>query len=288
MKSNLFKLGFAHLNDLIFHQTCDFTRVQKLADQIKREGHLKNPVLVADLPPGSSPKQLVAGGGRRPLVLDGIDRVSALRLLGFRDVLVQKVEYMDENVELSSWNHLIFKIGQDQLTEKLKRLNFEVSSCESSWKKEALEDPRTVCYLLFRDGSGLVLSQKDVSLEERVRSLFNIIANYSSSWEIYHPGLEVDPSSAFDDFDKSTVINILPVFEKGQVLHLISRGVLFPFGVTRFVIPQWVLGLEISCSVLGSKAPLSEKNLFLKELLSYRMKSKKAKFYQESVLLFNE
>ena len=33
---------------------------------------------------------------------------------------------------------------------------------------------------------------------------------------------------------------------------------------------------------------LSEKNLFLKELLSYRVKSKKAKFYQESVFLFNE
>ena len=288
MKSNLFKLGFVHLDDLIFHQTCDFTRVQRLADQIKQEGHLKNPILVADLPPGNIPKDPAPRAGRRPLVLDGIDRVSALRLLGFRDVLVQKVDYMDDSVELSSWSHLIFKIGKDQLTEQVNRLALEVSSCESSWKKEALEDSRTVCYLLFRDGSGLVLSQKDASLENRVRSLFNIIASYRSSWEIYHPGLEVDPLSAFDDFEKSTAINILPVFEKEQVLHLISRGVLFPFGVTRFIIPQWVLGLEISCSVLGSKAPLSEKNLFLRELLSYRMKSKKAKFYQESVFLFNE
>jgi len=287
MKSNLFKLGFVHLNDLIFHQTCDFTRVQRIADQIRREGHLKNPILVADLPANNGPKDLAPGGGRRPLVLDGVDRVSALRLLGCRDVLVQKVDYMDENVELSSWNHLIFKIGKDQLTDKVKRLALEVSSCESSWKKEALEDPRTVCYLLFRDGSGLVLNQKDASLEKRIRSLFGIIAIYRSSWEIYHPGLEVDPSSAFEDFEKSTAINVLPVFEKEQVLDLISRGVLFPFGVTRFVIPQWVLGLDISCSVLGSKAPLSEKNLFLRELLSYRIKSKKAKFYQESVFLFN-
>jgi hypothetical protein len=288
MNSNPFKLGFIHLDDLIFHQTCDFTRVQRLADRIRREGHLKNPILVADLPHRNRSKDLAHRGARRPLVLDGIDRVSALRLLGFPDVLVQKVDYMNENVELSSWNHLIFKIGKDQLTEKLKKLNLEVSLCECSWKKEALEDPRTICYILFRDGSGLVLSRKDASLEERVRSLFSIIANYRSSWEIYHPGLQADPSSAFDDFDKSTAINILPVFEKEQVLHLISRGVLFPFGVTRFVIPQWVLGLEISCSVLGSKAPLSEKNLFLKELLSYRMKAKKAKFYQESVFLFNE
>jgi len=288
MKSNLFKLGFVHLDDLIFHQTCDFTRVRRLADQIKREGHLKNPVLVADLPAKSTAECFALKESRRLLVLDGIDRVSALRLLGFADVLVQKVSYMDESVELSSWDHLLFKISKDQLTEKLEKLDLEISPCEWSWKREALEDPRTVCYLLFRDRSGLVLSERDASLEKRVRSLFSIIAIYRSSWEIYHPVLDVDPSSVFDDFEKSTVINTLPVFKKEQVLDLVSRGILFPFGVTRFVIPQWVLGLEISCSVLGSNAPLSEKNLFLKELLSYRMKSKKAKFYQESVFLFNE
>ena len=288
MKSNLFKLGFVHLDDLIFHQTCDFGRVRRLADQIKREGHLKNPVLVADLPAKNKADGFALKESRRLLVLDGIDRVSALRLLGFPDVLVQKVDYMDESVELSSWDHLIFKISKNQLTEKLKKLDLEISPCEWSWKREALEDPRTVCYLLFRDRSGLVLSERDASLEKRVRSLFSIIAIYRTAWEIYHPGLDVDPSSAFDDFEKSTAINILPVFKKEQVLDLIFRGILFPFGVSRFVIPQWVLGLEISCSVLGSNAPLSEKNLFLRELLSYRMKSKKAKLYQESVFLFNE
>jgi len=46
--------------------------------------------------------------------------------------------------------------------------------------------------------------------------------------------------------------------------------------------------LEISCSVLKDAASLEEKNLFLRELLAYRIRSKKAKFYQESVFLFNE
>lgn len=47
MKSNLFELSFVHLEDLIFHETCDFNRVCRLADQIKKDEHLKNPVLVA-------------------------------------------------------------------------------------------------------------------------------------------------------------------------------------------------------------------------------------------------
>jgi hypothetical protein len=294
MKSNSFELGFVHLDDLIFHETCDFGRVCRLADQIKKDGHLKNPVLVASFSNGSvrlapnKPDDRSFNGNGKLLVLDGVDRVSALKLLGFPDVLVQKVDYLSESVELTSWSHLIFKTRKDQLVEKLKKLDLEMSSCDWNWRKEALEDPRTVCYLLFRDNSGMVLSQRDSCVENRVRNLFGIIAVYRTAWEIYHPGSDLDLSSAFDSFQNSTAINILPVFKKEQVLGLVSGGTHFPFGVTRFVIPQWVLGLEVSCSVLGAKVPLSEKNLFLKQLLSYRIKSKKAKFYQESVFIFNE
>ncbi|MCK4223806.1 MAG: hypothetical protein KAX39_01415 [candidate division Zixibacteria bacterium] len=294
MKSNLFELGFVHLDDLIFHQTCDFNRVCRLADQIKRDGHLKNPVLVASFSNGSvgpvknKPAGLSSEGSGKLLVLDGVNRISALKLLGFPDVLVQKVDLMDAKVELTSWNHLIFKIKKEQLIEKLKDLDLEISPCGWNWRKEALEDQRTICYLLFRDHSELVVSQRDSSAESRVKNLYRVIAIYSTSWEIYHPGSDEGLFSAFDSFENSSAMNILPVFKKEEVTDLVFRGILFPFGVTRFVIPQRVLGLEVSCSVLGDGASLSEKNLFLKELLSYRIKSKKTKFYEESVFLFNE
>lgn len=288
MMSNSFELGFVHLEDLILHETCDFNRVCRLAEQIKKDGHLKNPVLVASFPVQNKPDDLSSKRNGKLLVLDGVERVSALRLLNFRDALVQRVDYMDESVELTSWNHLIFKIKKDQLTDKLKKLDLEASSCEWNWKREALEDQRTVCYLLFRDRSGLVVSQRDPFVENRVKNLSKVIAIYRTAWEIYHPGSDDAFCSGFENFESSTAINTIPVFGKQQVLDLVSGGMLFPFGVTRFVIPQWVLGLEISCSVLGADAPLSEKNLFLKELLSYRIKSKKAKSYQESVFLFNE
>jgi hypothetical protein len=288
MNSNSYELGFVHLDDLISHETCDFKRVCRLADQIKKEGHLKNPVLVASLPVNEKRDKTSQKGIRKLLVLDGVDRISALRLLGFNDVLVQRVDYTDENVKLTSWNHLIFRIKKEQLTEKLGKLELEISPCERDVEKNVFEDPRTVGYLLFRDHSGLILRQKDNWMENRIKNLFGIIAIYRSSWEIYHPGSFADLSSAFENFENSTALNILPVFKKEGVLDSVYRGILFPLGVTRFVIPQRVLGLELSCSVLAANVPISEKNLFLKELLSYRMKSKKARFYQESVFLFNE
>jgi hypothetical protein len=288
MRSKSFQLGFVHLDDLISHETCDFNRVCRLADQIKKNGYLKNPVLVASFPTTGGPEVLSPKESKKLLVLDGVDRVSALKLLGFRDVLVQRVDYTDESVELTSWNHLIFKIKKDRLTQTLEKLDLETSPCNWSWKREALQDQRTVCYLLFRDHSGLVLSQKDTFVENRVKNLSSVIAVYRSAWEIYYPGSDDALPSALESFENATAVNALPVFEKPQVLDLVSRGMLFPFGATRFVIPRWVLGLEISCSVLGAQVPLSEKNSFLKELLSYRIKSKKARFYQESVFLFNE
>jgi hypothetical protein len=288
MKSNTYELGFVHLDNLISHETCDFNRVCQLADQIKKDGHLKNPVLVASLPVDKKRDETSQKGKGKLLVLDGVDRISAMRLLGFNDVLVQKVDYTDENVELTSWNHLIFRIKKELLVEKLKKLELEISPCDRNGERDALEDQRTVSYLLFRDHSGLILRQKDKWMENRIKNLYGVIAIYRSSWEIYHPGSYADISSAFDSFENSIAINILPVFKKEKVLNSVSRGMLFPLGVTRFVTPQRVLGLEVSCSVLAANVPLSEKNLFLKELLSYRMKSKKARYYQESVFLFNE
>jgi hypothetical protein len=288
MNGNSFELGFVHLEDLIFHEACDFRRVRLLADQIRRDGHLKNPALVAALPGNGESFGASLNGSGKLMVLDGVNRISALKLLGFPDVLVQKVDLSDKRVKLASWDHLIFDIKKEGLIDRLKSLELDVSPCDRNRRKEVLNDEKTVCSILFRDGSSQVVSQNQPSLEERIKNLYRVIALYNSSWEIFHPGWEEGLISPFDNFEKATAINSLPVFTREQVIDLTLSGVLFPFGVTRFVVLRRVLGLEISCSVLEDKAPLSEKNLFLKELLSYRIKSKKAKFYQESVFLFNE
>jgi hypothetical protein len=288
MKKNSFELGFVHLEDLIFHEACDFKRVRRLANQIERDGHLKNPALVTVVPAGGEPDQSSPEAGRKLMVLDGVNRISALKLLGFPDVLVQKVKLMDKNVDLTSWDHLIFKMDREELISKIRELDLGISPCDHGRKREVLGDQRTVCCLLFRDGSGFAVVQKESLPEERVKNLYRVIAPYSASCEIFHPGWDEGLISPFDNFENATAINSLPVFAKEQVVELASEGVLFPFGVTRFVVLQRILGLEISCSVLKDDASLEEKNLFLRELLNYRIRSKKAKFYQESVFLFNE
>ena len=301
MQSNWFKLGFVHLEDLIVHEICDFNRVRRLADQIRKDGHLKNPILVSTYPAENKRDNFPSDEREKLLVLDGVNQVSALKLLGYPDILVQRVDYSDPNVELTSWDHLIFKIAKDKLMERLKSENLEIVPYDAEYIKadvgmrqlvhnggQSDVDENLVGLILFRDRSTLVIRQEDSSPERKVKHLFHIIAIYNASWEIY-PHLGGDSvTSAFDTLENCSAVNIIPPFRKEEIKEFSSRGILLPFGVTRFVIPQRILGLEISGSVLGANAPLSEKNLFLKELLSYRVKSKKTKFYQGPVFLFNE
>jgi hypothetical protein len=324
MNKNLFSLEFVHLEDLLFHETCDFKRTQKLAEEIKKDGHLKNPVLVARLsgsPQMGTVRPTFAVGSGCPqsepllmpdktttqqksnhevptklLVLDGVNRVSALRLLNIPDVLIQLVDYEDEKVKLFSWNHLIFNAPKEEIIKKLRDLNLEVSFCPLNWAEEALKYQKTISYFLFSDLSGVVVNNGDSILEDnrfdklttRVKNLCQLIATYNGRSEVYYLDSNNHFLSTFEHFKNSSAINLIPQFNKKEILDLAQKGILLPFGVTRFIVPHRVLGLEVSCSVLSAQTALSEKNIFLKELLVYRIKTKKAKFYQEPVTLFNE
>ncbi|MFQ6032271.1 MAG: hypothetical protein ACE5K2_05050 [Candidatus Zixiibacteriota bacterium] len=336
MQTNLFELRFVNLEDLVFHETCDFKRTQKLAEEIEKDGHLKNPVLVGSIKTedgeklnhgkgeklhvgsgcprpeplkvsmsnhellrdkGATQQQLNHGKGEKLLVLDGVNRVCALRLLNITDVLVQMVDYEDERVKLSSWSHLIFDAQKEEIIKKIKDLNMEISFCPLNWKKEALNHQKSISYFLFRDSSGFVVSngmnhtvhsKGSLAPEDKVKNLCKLMATYNGRSEICYLDSDNHLLSVFEHFKNSSAINLIPQFAKKEILDLVQKGILLPFGVTRFIVPHRILGLEVSCSVLSAHTPLSEKNLFLKDLLAYRIKTKKAKFYQESVTLFNE
>jgi hypothetical protein len=235
--------------------------------------------------------------GEKLLVLDGVNRVSALRLLNIPDVLVQLVDYEDEKVKLFSWNHLIFNAPKEEIIDRIRNLNLEVSFCPLNWGEEALKHEKTISYFLFRDSIGFVVSDGvnhtdhangDITPEEKAKNLHQLIATYSSRSEIFYLDSDNHFLSIFEHFKNSSAINLIPRFDKKEILDLVQKGILLPFGVTRFIVPNRVLGLEVSSLVLSAQTPLSEKNLFLNDLLAYRIKTKKAKFYQESVTLFNE
>jgi putative CocE/NonD family hydrolase len=186
--------------------------------------------------------------------------------------------YFRENVEFPFFNYYLKDKGQPNLPEAIV---FETGL--NQWKSYDQWPPKET-----KEKNLYFHTNGNLTPEEKVKNLHQLIATYSSRSEIFYLDSDNHFLPIFEHFKNSSAINLIPRFDKKEILDLVQKGILLPFGVTRFIVPNRVLGLEISCLVLSAQTPLSEKNLFLKELLAYRIKTKKAKFYQESVTLFNE
>ena len=79
--------------DVLLHEDADERRVAALALRLQADGIVRNPPVVAEM------------GDGRYVVLDGANRVSALRRLGVPDLVVQVVDY--HRVTLNTWYHLV-------------------------------------------------------------------------------------------------------------------------------------------------------------------------------------
>src|SRR3972149_9988063 len=96
MKTDIFHLQIIPIDNILPHEVYDQKRSHSLSLQLKSDKKLCNPIIVAPLT------------NKNYVQLDGMNRLSTFKLLGFDSILCQIVDYQDmENVELSSWLHFI-------------------------------------------------------------------------------------------------------------------------------------------------------------------------------------
>ena len=99
------ELHIVGLNDVVLHEDPDMERVARLVDRFSADRILKNPPIVA------------RSKGHRRIVLDGANRVTALRKLGYSHVLVQELDLFDPGLALSTWHHAIEGLSADELLD---------------------------------------------------------------------------------------------------------------------------------------------------------------------------
>src|SRR5436190_20890388 len=87
------ELHILPLEQLVEHEHADAQRTAPLIEQLQAEGTLRNPPIIADL--SKAPPRFV--------VLDGSNRIAALRSLGYPHVLAQQVNYAAPQVRLKTW-----------------------------------------------------------------------------------------------------------------------------------------------------------------------------------------
>src|SRR5204862_4191219 len=117
-------------------------------------------------------------GDGRYVILDGANRHFALGELGYAYILVQVVDYENDDVELTTWFHVVSGITLTWFTFlrhicRIKALSVERSDLIRARAKLARRD--ILAYTVLNDGRAYTLAAKANSLRERTAVLREIV-----------------------------------------------------------------------------------------------------------------
>jgi hypothetical protein len=252
--------------DLLLHEDSDPQRVERLGRALAADGVLRNPPVVAPL------------DGGQYVVLDGANRVTALRQAGFTDQLAQVVSYDDASVSLEVWAHAL----RDDVAPPLG----------GAWRampvdaiQEGLESGSLGCGVITASGSRGFVTAPD--LAARVAAVAGVVAGYKGRIQVYR----VQPASLDSlrpRYGRVGALVLFPQFSKADIGTIARLPVLLPSGVSRHIVQNRALRVNVELSLLRGAAPREEKQARLTELITQRLVDHRVRHYPESTVVFDD
>jgi L-serine kinase (ATP) / ParB family transcriptional regulator, heme-responsive regulator len=270
-------LRFLRIDSVIIHEWHDEQRTPPLIEKIREGGLFRNPPIVTPLQDDSS----------RYMVLDGANRVTALRSMGFPDVLVQVVEPEHPGLRLENWNHVLWEMDSKVLLSDIRSIqDVNPVLMEDQGQPNIMDDcglalvqvPRGKKFTLCTDAEELVVKV----------ALLNAIV------DCYKDRCKLDRTMARDIHELEDVypdlsgLIIFPQFKIQDVLVLAGQGYLLPTGITRFTVSPRALHVNYPLYELAADKPLEEKNDALQRWVQMRINKKGVRYYAEPTFLYDE
>jgi len=265
------ELHMVALDDIVLHEDPDMERVTRLVDRFSADGVLKNPPVV-----GRSP-------GHRHIVLDGANRVTALRRLGYTHVLVQELGLFDSGLQLESWHHAIESIPHEELLSHAASVE-GVSLVEG--EDPHISHPSVLARLRFLNGRSVTLVGAE-ELLERVRQLHGITRIYhrfSNFDRVSYSGME----HLVRNYRNFTGLISFRRFMLGELQAITDQDHRVPSGVTRILLPKRALRFNIQLELLRAGLSLEEKERWLQQTIQEKVAAKTIRFYREPTFFFDE
>ncbi len=276
MKTDHYHLKIVPIDKILIHEYFDVSRAEPLAKNIKEEGQLTNPIIVASLDNG------------RYLQLDGMNRLAAFKKMGYKTILAQIVDYNDqENVDLSSWTHL-FSIDTDEFLNKVREIpgvTVKPGNLENVGYRYIREKGMgRLCTLVSKEGNVYLVATSG-GLTEKITVLNKIVALYKNgiTRDVLLPYLNMgDIRFLFHEHPNTNMMMVFPTFTRHQVIKVVEKGGLFPAGLTRHIIRRRCLNVNLKLKILDKKNSLVKQNQLLAELLEKRP----YRIFEEQVVYF--
>ena len=262
--------------ELLLHEQHDAQRSEPLVQRLRTDGMLKNPPIVAPI-----------HGEPRYVVLDGANRVTAVKALGIAHVAVQVVDYEDAELVLETWHHLVKGIDAGSFKAMLRAVRgVGIEQAEGVHARAQLSRREILAFVEHVDGEVWTLHAAG-DLHERTRCLNEIVDRYKMQGRIFRANVDHLPS-LLPLHDEVAGLVVFPRFAPAEIVDVARVGACLPAGITRHLIPRRALRVNLPLAALGDARSLAEKNAWLADWLKRHVASKSVRYYQESTFLFDE
>ncbi len=263
-------------SNLVTHEDCDPRRVEKLSQRIKQEGVFKHPPIVAEIP-----------GTDRFVVLDGANRTTAVQSLGMPHIVAQLVHYEEPEVVLDTWYHVVAGMPVDDFEGALTQvtgLELELVSLDDA--RQALAAQRAAAYIVCESGVRIAVNTRGLLCPD-VRLLTDIVSAYRGQSDIFRASNDLwEKQKPY--YPGITALVIFPRLCPLDVIEAARSGEKVPTGITRHIIAQRALNINIPLWILAVDWSLARKEQWLHDWLMERMSSDAIRYYSESTFTFNE
>lgn len=257
------------------HEQIDDKRVTRLMNRLEDDGLLVNP-------------PITTFWKGRYVILDGATRFASLKRLGYRYIIVQAVYAQRSDFELHTWYHAISH-DQKSLPDLLHELGgidgLRLISLSGKAIRSALQDSRTLCYFMDRQGN-TTLAQETEGADPL--AVINDLVDTYSRWGNVERTLTTDLPRLLAQYPHMQAVAVFPQFEPEEVFDAASGGKFLPAGLTRFVIPGRILRLNADLHRLKADESLSSKRAWFNKFLTEKIARSRLRFYQEPVILLDE
>ena len=268
------RLRVVPLRQLRLHEGCDPGRVTRLREMLRASGVLRNPVVATE-------------HDGCYIVLDGATRTQALLELGIPNTVVQLVAYEKPAVRLERWHHVLIGLEPDLLTKRLRELpGCVLRPCQPEDLATSLEARETVLGIWTLAGGTYSLENARAP-QERVRHINRAVGLYRDRVLVRRIA-DSDVENVLLQYPDLSAILFFPSFEPNDVLHCAMNNLKLPMGITRHVIADRVLGLNVPLDLLANEGALEEKDRWLKNMVQDRIRDNGVRHYEEATWVFND
>lgn len=241
------------------HEEIDPLRVERLVGRMGSEGVQVNPMVCCYDPDGEL------------ILLDGATRTESLKRLGLEHAVVQVVE--PENINLETWHHVVRECSEEELLRVVAdRADLTLS-----------DDAGTPSIHVRGGGSRLVLG---VGVSPNA-TLSSLVGSYVGRWRVSRvpdPGVD---SVTWSFPDWSAVVQF-PILSLEDVMKAAISDDLLPAGITRFLVDERALRLNVSLELLTAPGSTADKQAALDQLLGERAADGRVRRYEETVFILDE